>query len=206
MKKTLLAGLAFLLPIALTLMIASYLINFFIGPFVAASYTVLIALHLPTHAFWVITLSYVSALAALLLLILVLGVLGRKVFFCFFLQFTDKIFLKIPFVRTIYRLFQDITKALFSEKEKGFKQTVLLPFPSASTHALGFVTGEVPEGIKKVVQEADLTVFVPTSPYPLSGFLLLTPKKYAVDVDATVEEGFKFLLSCGKFHPGEELQ
>jgi len=139
----------------------------------------------------------------LLLGLLLLGFFGRKFFFKLFLRLMDKLFLRIPIIKTIYHLINEITKSVFSQDKKTFKQTVLLPFPNDNSHAIGFVTGPVPEAFKKASPTSDLSVFVPTSPQPISGFLLITPKQFAYPVDVSIEDAFKFLLSCGVMHPGE---
>ncbi len=84
---------------------------------------------------------------------------------------TNKLFSKVPLVRSIYRVSRDLTKAVFTQDSKTFKETVVVPFPGHDTHALAFVTGPVPDAIRKVIPDAELTVFVPTSPHPISGFL-----------------------------------
>lgn len=203
MKKYLFTGFITLLPLALTLLIINYVFNVLTEPFVGIVESIFLTYKekfgFIKHQTLILLVSRLIALIFLFLLILFLGVLGQKLF----ARLSDKLFLHIPIFKSIYRVVQDVTNAVFSQKEKTFKCTVLIPFPFPETHAIGFVTGSVPPKIKKVLSDLDVAVFVPTSPHPISGFILLTPKKQALDVDITVEEGFKFLLSCGAFHPGE---
>ncbi len=210
MKKYFFTGFVTLLPIALTLIIVSWLFHLFTAPLAGIMETILIAyekklgLSLETHDQLVLFLSRVFALILLLILIMFLGVFGRRFLTSFFLKMADRIFSHIPLVRTIYRVSLDVTKAVFTENKKTFKETVLIPFPHQDALSVGFVTGETPpafngEGIPKT----DVCVFVPTAPHPMSGFVMLSPKKFAVPVDVTVEDAFKFLISCGVMHPGE---
>lgn len=212
MKKYFFTGFITLLPIALTLIIISWLFNLFTAPLAGITETLIIAyenklgLSLTNHAELVIFLSRILALVLLVILIFILGFFGRRFLIHFFLKMTDRLFSNIPIIRTIHRLSQDITKAVFSDTKKTFKETVLLPFPHNDALAIGFVTGETPSVLRQKDQfQTDLAVFVPTAPHPMSGFVLLTPKKLTRPVDVSVEDAFKFLISCGVIHPGEPL-
>jgi uncharacterized membrane protein len=113
------------------------------------------------------------------------------------------LFLKIPFVKSVYRISKEVTGAVFSQEAKTFKKTILVPFPHSEL-LIPFLTGDAPTACKTALKELEMSVFVPTSPHPLSGFMLLSSKKNLIEVDVSVEEAFKFLLSCGAAHPGEK--
>lgn len=207
MKKYLLTGLITLLPIAITVIVVVYLFNLFTTPFAGMVEKLLLSYEQNKHASivyhetLVMAISHIIVLILLFLLILLLGILGRKFFFSSLLRMMNKLFLHIPIIKTIYRLTREITSAVFSGEEKTFKQTVLVPFPTPQTHALGFITGDLPEALREKILSDHLSVFVPTAPHPISGFLLLAPKKALIEVDVTVEDTFKFLISCGVIHP-----
>jgi uncharacterized membrane protein len=212
MKKYFFTGFITLLPIALTFIIVSWLFNLFTAPLVGVTEAIILAyeknlgLSLANHDTLVLFVSRVAALILLLILIFLLGICGQKFLINFFLKIPERLFSHIPLVRTIYRLSKDITKAVFSENKKTFKETVLLPFPHHDALAIGFVTGETPPIFnQKGKPHTDLAVFVPTAPHPMSGFVLLTPKRLALPVDVSVEDAFKFLISCGVIHPGESI-
>jgi uncharacterized membrane protein len=206
MKKYLLAGIATLLPIALTVMIIVWLINLLTTPFIGIVESLLIhyeksqGLSLLHHDTLVLFLSRLVILVFLFFFTLLLGFFGRKIT----LRFTNLLFARIPFVNTVYRMSKEMTKAFFSQKQKAFKETVLVPFPNENTHALGLSTGEIPPILKEKIQTADLAVFVPTAPHPLSGYILMTSRKDAIPVNLSTEEVFKFLLSCGVSFTEEE--
>lgn len=209
MKKYFFTGFITLLPLALTIVIASWLFDLFTAPLVGITEALIMScknkwdLCLTSHHTLVVFLSRVFAFIFLLAIIFILGFFARKFFINFFLRITDKVFSRIPLIRTIYRLSHDITKAVFSENKKTFQETVLVPFPHHDALAIAFVTGNIPNIFKEKV-DADVVVFVPTAPHPMSGFVLLTPRKMAVPVDVTVEEAFKFIIYCGTLHPGEQ--
>lgn len=208
MKKYFFTGFITLLPIVLTVIIALWLFNLFTAPFAGITESAILAyeknlgLSLENHDKLVAFLSRIFAFIFLLILIFALGFFGRKFFFNLFLNVTDKLFSRIPLVRTIYRLSYDITKAVFSDSKKTFKETVLIPFPHLQSHTIGFVTGNAPEEFKEKTG-TDIAIFVPTAPHPMSGYVLLSSKKLVVPVDVSVEDAFKFLISCGVIHPGE---
>jgi len=209
MKKYFFTGFIALLPLALTLIIVNWLFNLFTAPLAGLMESIIIAyednLHLSPekHAALVLFLSRVLALILLFILILVLGFCGQKFLIKALLKVPESLFSRIPIVRSIFKLSHDITKAVFSEDKKTFQETVLVPFPHHEALAMGFVTGTTPAIFKKGTPETDLVVFVPTAPHPMSGFLLFTPKVLATRVDVSVEDAFKFLISCGTLHPGE---
>src|ERR1043165_2823261 len=127
MKKYFITGFITLLPIALTVIIVSWLFHLFTAPLAGITESILLAyeknlgLSLEHHDKLVLFLSRVFALILLLILILLLGFCGRRFLNKFFLKIADRIFSHIPLVRTIYRLSHDITKAVFSENKKTFR-------------------------------------------------------------------------------------
>lgn len=209
MKKYLIAGVITLLPIVLTFAVVSWLFHFFTGPFLGmaqsfvAAYEGRVGIDSEQHAALLLFISRVLALIVVVGLTLLLGFFGRKLFFKTIMHTTSGVLLRIPFVKSVYRISKEITGAVFSQEAKTFKKTVLLPFPHSEAHTIAFLTGNAPPACKSAVKEVEMSVFVPTSPHPLSGFMLLTPKKSLLEVDVSVEEAFKFLLSCGAAHPGE---
>jgi uncharacterized membrane protein len=207
MKKYLSTGFIILLPIALTVWIIQYLLNLFTDPLFEAVENSIFwyeknrGLSLLHHEFLVSFFSRLIAFFLTLLLIFLLGFLARRFFFGTLLSFANKIMIKIPFIGTIYRLTKDVTQAMFTSGTKAFKQTVLVPFPTYESKALSFVTGEIPPALKKAAEDAEITVFVPTAPHPISGYVLFTSRKMIHPVEISTEDTFKFLLSCGAIEP-----
>ncbi len=210
MKKYFFTGFITLLPIALTVIIVSWLFDLFTAPLAGIAETIILAyeknlgLSLEHHDTLAYFLSHFFALILLIAIIMFLGFFGRKFLVNYFLKLTDGIFSRIPLVRTIYKLSLDVTKAMFSDTQKMFKATVLIPFPHHEALAVAFVTGEPPDSLKKTNPVTELTLFLPTAPHPMSGFVLLCPKKLALPVDVSIEDAFRFLVSAGVIHPGEE--
>lgn len=203
MKKHFLTGLIILLPIALSILIFIWLVDLLTAPFTSFVENLLLQFedvwnfNLNKHIFITKVLSRVLVVLFLLLVTFILGFLARKYFFSALLRMTNALFLRIPIVKVIYKLLQDMTQAVFSDGEKPFKETAIVSFPHAEAQAIGLVTGTPPDILRKHAPEVEFTVFVPTSPHPISGFLLLYPKKYAKPIDMSTEDAFKFIISCG---------
>jgi uncharacterized membrane protein len=208
MKKSFSTGLVILLPFGLTVWIVHYLFDLFTDPLFNILEKTLLwfektqGLSLLHHETLVTFLSRMTALVLTFFFIVALGYLARKFFFKDLLKLTHEIIVRIPVVGAIYRLTKDLTKAMFSTDQKTFKETVLIPFPSPETYSVGFITSDVPEVLKKVIPNTDVTVFVPTAPHPISGYVLFCAKSATHSVDISVEDTFKFLLSCGVIQPG----
>lgn len=210
MKKYFITGLLILLPIAVTLFILVFLIDIFTKPFMGMVKAILPFIgqnvtFLQNHQDLLLLISRLSVLVLLFFAIVALGFLANKFLSNFLHETIHKIILKIPFVKKIYKLARDITKTFFSGKKKVFESTVVVPFPNKDSFALAFQTGVVPqEALKKVkhMQESPYkTVFVPTSPHPISGFLVMVKASDISETEITTEEAFKFIISAGTFKP-----
>lgn len=207
MKKYLSTGFIILLPIALTVWIVKYLFDLFTAPLYNIIEDLFIAyeksqgLSLLHHTTLVTFISRIVAFIFTFLLILGLGFLGRKFFFEKLVSWFSKILLKIPVVSTIYRLTKDVTKAMLATDQKMFKETVLVPFPSDNMHTLGFITGTTPPEILQHIPSSPITVFIPTAPHPISGYILFSDKESLPSVQISTEDTLKFLLSIGTAKP-----
>lgn len=215
MKKNLLSGLVLLLPLAVTIFVFMFLIDLLTTPFLshvkdlirffADSYV-----NFDAHKTLLIVISRTLILVILFLAILALGFLGKRIFFHYFMKMVHKWMMKIPLINIIYKASRDIIEALLSEDKKIFSRVVVVPFPNEHSKSIGFVTGSSPF-IMDFVENSNLpaettlkSVFVATSPHPLSGFLLLTEEKYLKRIDFTVEDAFKYLISCGVYSPSKK--
>lgn len=212
MKKYLLTGLATILPIALTLMIGLWLFDLITAPLVGITEKIIlkaemkIGVSIEEHQTLALIISRTAAFLLLLISIFLLGFCGQKFLNNLFAKTVENLVTKIPFVRTIYRLSRDVTKALLSDTKNTFKETVLVPFPHQEVLSIGFVTGKTPPIFRAGnLPKTDIAVFVPTAPHPMSGFVLLFPRELALSVDVSVEDAFKFLISCGVIGPNEKL-
>lgn len=208
MKKLFVTGLIILLPIAITILVVTFLIDTLTAPFdgliqVMLSWLGEKSIELQKHTKILHFIIRILTLIFLFFVIILLGLLARRYLFKLMIRYTHFIFEKLPGVRYIYRLTKEVTQQFLDEKQKPFKNPVLLPFPSEKSRALGFKTAPVPRGMKTKLKGFDnaWSVFVPTSPHPISGFVLITKEEDTSSIPINAEDLLKFLVSCGIFDP-----
>jgi uncharacterized membrane protein len=126
--------------------------------------------------------------------ILTVGILSANYFGTQFIRYSDELMQRVPLVRGIYTTVKQIMET-FSVKHN-FRGVVLIEYPRKGCYSLGFMTGEM-EGRKLGLSGVFVSVFVPTTPNPTAGFLLLLPKEEVTHLDMTVDEGMKFIISLG---------
>lgn len=199
MKRSFFTGLALFLPFGLTVWIVVKLFNLFTLPFLGIGEKLLNALQLHYHlSIWqheILARGFARliSLIVLIALIFLTGIFGRKLFSLLF----DRLIAKVPVVGWVYHTSKEIAKVALDQKESPFKQTVLVPFLNPNAFYLGFPVGTAPERLRTFCPEAELVVFIPNAPYPVSGMLLFYPRALAHPVGATVGSAFKFFISGG---------
>tara|TARA_B100001093_G_C26586418_1_gene909598 strand:- start:240 stop:854 length:615 start_codon:yes stop_codon:yes gene_type:complete len=185
-RNNFIAGIVVLIPIGITLYLTLFLIrisgkiipkeinpNNYL-PFDIPGVEILMALFIITLTGW-ISLSF----------------LGKK-----FFEYFNSILKKIPILRTIYSAIGQMTES-FTKTDNKQKSVVLLEYPRKGVWAVGFATRENEGIIKDKVKEDLINVFVPTTPNPTSGFLLMVPKKDLIYLNITFEQASKFIVSAG---------
>jgi uncharacterized membrane protein len=204
MKKYFVTGLAILMPLALTVAIVGFIFNFLTEPFVGIVRSILDYLGLLEVGFLFLSASQLQTLVSKVIILILLffftitlGMLARRFFVSFLLKWWDALLHRIPFVSSIYKTCQEVIKTLFESKAKSFKQVVLVPFPSEQIQSVGFVTGQNLAGLPHSDTENIVAVFVPTTPNPTSGFLMMFKAKELIYLDMKVEEALKYVISCG---------
>ena len=185
-RNNFIAGIVVLIPIGITLYLTLFLIrisgriipkeinpNNYL-PFNIPGVEIIIALMVITFIGW-----------------LSLSFLGKK-----FFELFNNILRKIPILRTIYSAIGQMTET-FTKSDNKQKSVVLLEYPRKGIWAVGFATKENKGLIKNKVEEDIINVFVPTTPNPTSGFLLMVPKKDLIYLDVSFEQASKFIVSAG---------
>ncbi|MEC7839455.1 MAG: DUF502 domain-containing protein [Chlamydiota bacterium] len=209
MKKYFITGLAILLPAVLTIVIFSFIINLLTKPFVGVlentleHYGLLDTPILFFSARQVVAFfSRVIILAILFIITVFIGLLTRIVIFHYLIRIGNYIIHRIPFINKIYKATQDVIGTIFKAKTATFSQVVLVPFPSKSTLCLGLITND-PQTDQPIEDSyGNVSVFVPATPNPTMGFMLLYKRHQMIDLEMSVEEALKFIVSCGVMSPG----
>lgn len=135
------------------------------------------------------------------LLILLTGIfagnfIGRRV-----ISQGERVLYNIPLIRRIYTAVKELSEVFFTDRTTVFKEVVVIRYPHKDSFAVAFVTRKAPTMINSITGKTLLNVFVPTTPNPTSGFLLLVPADEVIHVPISVEEGLKMVISGGAFTP-----
>ncbi len=144
---------------------------------------------------------------ALVLGMLLIGLVGRLTRYYFgkkMIQLVDLVLLKVPLLNKIYGALKQVNDAFTSTKKTAFKQVVLVEFPRLGQYSLGFITGDHYPEIDAKTQQKVVCVFIPTTPNPTTGFLVLLPQNQVTKLEMSVADGIKFIISLGSISPGYE--
>ena len=185
-RNNFIAGIVVLIPIGITL----YLTLFFIR--ISGN---IIPREINPNNYLPFNIPGVEILVALIFITLIgwlsLSFLGKK-----FFELLNNILKKIPILRTIYSAIGQMTES-FTKTDNNQKSVVLLEYPRKGVWAVGFATKENQGLIRDKVNDDLINVFVPTTPNPTSGFLLMVPKKDLIYLDVSFEQASKFIVSAG---------
>ncbi|MDC0533189.1 DUF502 domain-containing protein [Candidatus Pelagibacter sp.] len=186
LRNYFITGIVVLIPIGFTL----YLTKFIIG--ISSN---IIPQNINPNSYLPYSIPGIEILISIIFITLVGGLslsfLGKKV-----LKFIDDLFKKIPFLRTIYSAILQMTES-FSSKDNSKKSVVLVEYPRKGVWAVGFATKENKGQMSKKTNKNLINVFVPTTPNPTSGFLLMFPVDEVIHLDMSFEEASKFIVSAG---------
>lgn len=113
---------------------------------------------------------------------------------------------RIPLVRSIYGSVKQISATILDSSGKSFRKVVTLQYPRQGVWSIGFLTNEAVHTELDEIQNRLVAVFVPTTPNPTSGFIIMAPRAEVIELDMSVEEGFKFVISMGVIMPGHPIR
>lgn len=198
MKKYFLTGLAVLLPVTITLFFVVFIFNLLTEPFIGIINVLFSEQHLKLLPDSILKIvSQLAILAALFIFTLFIGFIGRWLIIHFIIHLTEKLVTKIPVISPVYNTCKDVIKTIFGTSNQSFKQVVLVPYPNITTHCIGFITRDNMKGLGSVADESFVSVFVPCTPNPTSGFLMMFKRSEIIYLEMSVEEAFKYIISCG---------
>jgi len=114
---------------------------------------------------------------------------------------TESMITRVPLLNKTYGFMKEISQTLLSGKKTMFQRVVLVEFPRAGVYTIGFVTSETGGEVQEKTRETVVSVFVPATPNPTSGFLLFVPRGELIELGMSVAEGMKMVISCGSVLP-----
>jgi uncharacterized membrane protein len=199
LKQIFLTGLAVTVPIGLTLYILFFLIDIMdsLLKIIPVRYhpDTLLGIHIPG-----------LGTIATVILIFICGLItasyvGNKI-----VQSGEDLLYRIPFVRNIYQAIKRFSDTMVMDRRSSFKRVVLVEFPRKGIYTIGFVTGKPDLEFKKEPGQNYVSVFLPTTPNPTSGYLIIVPEGELVEVHMSVEEALTYIISVGIVTPSERTR
>jgi uncharacterized membrane protein len=136
-----------------------------------------------------------------LLIILVTGVVATNFFGKRIIQFWEALLARVPVVKSIYYSVKQVSDTLFSDSGQAFRKALLIQYPRHGSWTIAFMTGQPGGDVANHLQGEYVSVYVPTTPNPTSGFFLMMPKADVVELDMSVDEALKYIISMGVVTP-----
>jgi uncharacterized membrane protein len=194
LRRYFVAGLLVWIPLGITLWVLKLLVD------VMDQSLLLLPDRLHTEALFGF---HVPGLGIILTLAIVLatGALAANIFGRHLLSFGHTILSRIPIVRSIYGGVKQISDTLFSPEGKAFRRAVLVRFPHAGAWTVALVTGTPDQEVARHLGREQISVFVPTTPNITSGFFLVVPRSETIELDMTVDDALKYIISMGVAEP-----
>ena len=193
LRNYFISGLLFWIPLSLSVIVIKFFLEL-IDSFIPQKY-------LPESIFNLDTTIPGSGIILVLLVILITGVmvtniLGRKV-----VALWERVLNKIPGFRNIYNVLKKVSDTVFNTSTESFRKAFLIQYPSKGIWVIAFQSGNYRGEAESIIGEEIMNLFVPTTPNPTSGFFILIEKKDAFELDMSVEEAFKLVISAGVVTP-----
>jgi uncharacterized membrane protein len=189
-------GLAVILPGALTLAVVKWLFG------TVASFTDSLLFFLPAsvthdkegaiHWYWSLVAIVMAAVAITLIGIFARYYIGKRL-----IDFADNLMLRVPVLNKIYGTIKQVDQAFTSGKKSSFQTVVLVEYPREGIYSVGFITSEHADEVFDKTGKSCVCIFIPTTPIPTGGFLIIVPKEKVMKLDMSVEDGFKYIISIG---------
>jgi uncharacterized membrane protein len=199
LKNAFLAGLAVTIPVGLTIYILIFLIDLMDG------LLRIIPSQYHPDRFLGVRVPGLGVIATVVLIFaagfLTTSYLGGK-----FFRFAEALVERIPLVRGIYQAIKQIVQTMVSKEGQSFKRVVLVEFPRPGLYTVAFVTGVTTGELKDKTGGNCINLFVPTTPNPTSGYYVMVPEDGVTDLEMSVEEAFKLIISGGMIAPTENKE
>jgi len=208
MKRSFITGLIILLPLLLTMFIASFIINLLTKPFIGIVQSSLTYYEITIPGFWIFsgqeflrTFCQAIILISFSIFMIIIGFAMQSYLFYRFIEFWDQLLLKIPLINKIYTACRDVIRTLFGPVKHNFGTVVLVPFPHPGLLSIGLITNEDLDENDDEKDQDLISVFLPTTPNPTMGFLLMYRREELMFTDMRINNAFKSVISCGVMMP-----
>jgi uncharacterized membrane protein len=195
LKNDLIAGLLVVIPLATTIWLATT-----VSRFVLAFLTSIPKQFNPFNTLNPLLQELINLSVGLmvpLLGILLIGLMARNIVGRWLLEFGEGTLLRIPLAGSVYKTLKGLLETFLRDNSNRFRRVVLVEYPRQGLFAVGFVTGSLSAQLQKCFPERMLSVFIPTAPNPTTGWYAVVPEASVQDLDLSVEEAFRTIISAG---------
>ena len=196
LKNDLIAGLLVVIPLATTIWLSSLVSKFVL--------TLVTSVPKQLNPLLQDLINLTLGLTVPLLAILLIGLMARNFVGRWLLEFGEGTLSKIPVAGAVYKTLKQLLETFLSNKSNRFRRVVLVEYPREGLYSVGFVTGDVGPSLQPELKEKLLSVFIPTAPNPTTGWYTLVPESSVKDLDISVEDAFKTIISAGIVNPDEK--
>lgn len=202
MKKYIVAGLLVWLPLAITVWVLAWILGVLDGVFLALLAAATAVLPTSTHKA-LDTLAHIPGMGVVLLvsLMFLTGMFVANFVGQWWIQQWDRLLGKIPIVKSIYNSVKQVSDTLFSSSGQAFREAVLVQYPRQGSWTIAFVTGRPGGEVATHLHDDHLSLYVPTTPNPTSGFFLMAPRADVKPLAMSVDEALKYIISMGVVSP-----
>ncbi|SNR62096.1 Uncharacterized membrane protein [Methylobacillus rhizosphaerae] len=199
MKSYFITGLLVLVPLCITIWVLSTLIGL-----MDQSLLLLPAAWRPEAYFG----RAIPGIGAILTLLIVLGtgLVATNFFGKRLIQFWEALLARVPVVKSIYYSVKQVSDTLFSDSGQAFRKALLVQYPRQGSWTIGFLTGQPGGDVANYLEGEFVSVYIPTTPNPTSGFFLMMPAADVVELDMSVDEALKYIISMGVVAPENKLK
>ncbi|WP_173237181.1 DUF502 domain-containing protein [Legionella antarctica] len=189
-RSYLLAGLVVWLPILITMGVLRFIIDLLDN-----TLALIPRAYQPEQLFGI----HIPGLGVILSLILLVstGIFATNFFGQRLMTWGESLLSRIPLVRSIYNSVKQVIHTILSTNSEAFRKVLLIEYPRKGLWSIGFQTGAVNSEISDIVNQEMVSLFVPTTPNPTSGFLIMIPKQEAIELNMSIDEALKFIISLG---------
>ena len=202
LKNDLIAGLLVVIPLATTIWLSS----------IVSKFVLTLVTSIPKQLNPFITLNpllqdlinLTLGLTVPLLAILLIGLMARNFVGRWLLDFGEGTLSKIPLAGSVYKTLKQLLETFLRDNSKRFRRVVLVEYPREGLFSVGFVTGVVGPSLQPELEQTLLSVFIPTAPNPTTGWYTLVPESSVKDLDISVEDAFRTIISAGIVNPDEK--
>jgi uncharacterized membrane protein len=196
MKKYFITGLLVLVPVIITAWVLSTLIN------TLDQSLLLLPEAWRPKAYFGLEIPGLGALLTLLI-IFITGVIATNIFGQQLIVLWENLLSRVPVVKSIYSSVKQVSDTLFSDSGNAFRKAVLVQFPRDGAWTIAFITGAPGGDVSKHLEGEYVSVYVPTTPNPTGGYFLMLPKKDVIELNISVDEALKYIISMGTVTPKE---